>query len=63
MRHSILNNRLNIYQCKNNNNRDELIEYYNEYNIVERVKIKNIKTITLEPDDLKDSNKSSIMFY
>ena len=49
MRNCILNNCIKIEQCKDNKNIDELIKYYNEYNIVESVKIediKNIKTIT-----------------
>ena len=53
IRNSILNNRFEIYQCWNNNSREEFIKYYNEYNIIETIKIenaKNIKTITLEPD-------------
>ena len=50
MRHCILNNCIKIEQCKDNKNIDELIKYYNEYNIVESVKIediKSIKTITI----------------
>ena len=49
MRNCILNNHFKIFQCKKNKNINELIKYYNGYNIVESVKIediKNIKTIT-----------------
>ncbi|MDD6137147.1 MAG: hypothetical protein PUB54_08295, partial [Lachnospiraceae bacterium] len=34
-----------IFQCKDNKNINELIKYYNEYNIVESVKIEDIKSI------------------
>ena len=46
MRHCILNNHFKIFQCKDNKNINELIKYYNEYNIVESVNIEDIKTIT-----------------
>ena len=52
---NILNNSFNIYQCKNNNNIDELIKYYNEYNIIESgmiTDVKNIKTITSKIDNV-----------
>ena len=55
MRNCILNNCIKIEQCKDNKNIDELIKYYNEYNIrIESVKIedvKSIKTITEHTDD------------
>ena len=53
MKNSILNNCIKIEQCKHNMKIYELINYYNEYNIVESVKIedvKNIKTITEHTD-------------
>ena len=45
MRNCILNNCIKIEQCKDNKNIDELIKYYNKYNIVESVKIEDIKSI------------------
>ena len=53
MRNCILNNCIKIEQCKDNKNINELIKYYNKYNIVESVKIedvKSIKTITGHTD-------------
>ena len=47
MRNCILKNCIKIEQCKDNKNIDELIKYYNKYNIIiEAVKIEDIKTIT-----------------
>ena len=50
MKNSILSNNIKIAECLDNKNIDELIKYYNEYNIIiDSVKIediKNIKTIT-----------------
>ena len=48
MRNCILNNCIKIEQCKDNKNINELIKYYNKYNIVEieSVKIEEVKTIT-----------------
>ena len=43
MKNSIMNNKLKIYQCKEIQNFDELIKYYNEYNIVEDKKKINIE--------------------
>ena len=45
MRNCILNNCIKIEQCKDNKNINELIKYYNEYNIVESVKIEDVKSI------------------
>ena len=45
MRNCILNNCIKIEQCKDNKNINELIKYYNKYNIVESVKIEDIKSI------------------
>ena len=45
MRNCILNNCIKIEQCKDNKNINELIKYYNGYNIVESVKIEDIKSI------------------
>ena len=46
MRNCILNNCIKIEQCKDNKNIDELIKYYNGYNIrIESVKIEDIKSI------------------
>ena len=48
MRNCILNNCIKIEQCKDNKNINELIKYYNGYNIrIESVKIEDIKTITI----------------
>ena len=56
MRNCILNNCIKIEQCKDNKNINELIKYYNKYNIIiEAVKIediKNIKTITDHTDSV-----------
>ena len=51
MKNSILAHKINISKCKENANVDDLIKYYNEYNIIEKKKInieevKCIKTIT-----------------
>ena len=49
MKNNIMNNKINIYKCKENVNADELIKFYKEYNIIEKKKteeIKCIKTIT-----------------
>ena len=49
MRNCILNNHIKIEKCNDNKNKNELIKYYNRYNIViSRMieDIKNIKTIT-----------------
>ena len=46
MKNSILNNCIKIEQCKDNKNIDELIKYYNGYNIIENEDVKSIKTIT-----------------
>ena len=46
MRNCILNNCIKIEQCKDNKNINELIKYYNGYNIrIESVKIEDIKSI------------------
>ena len=45
MRNCILNNYFKIFQCKKNKNINELIKYYNKYNIIESVKIEDIKSI------------------
>ena len=45
MRNCILNNCIKIAECLDNKNIDELIKYYNEYNIIESVKIEDIKSI------------------
>ena len=52
MRNCILNNCIKIEQCKDNKNINELIKYYNEYNIVESVKIEDVKTITDHTDSV-----------
>ena len=44
---NILNNCIKIAECLDNKNIDELIKYYNEYNIIESVKIEDVKTILL----------------
>ena len=46
MRNCILNNCIKIEQCKDNKNINELIKYYNKYNIIESVNIEQVKTIT-----------------
>ena len=78
MRNNILNNRFNIYQCKDNKKIEKLIKYYNEYNIIgsgKIVELKSIKTITEHNESiysllhLKDgrvascSNDSTIRIY
>ena len=75
MRNCILNNCIKIEQCKDNKHIDELIKYYNEYNIVESVKIEDIKSIKTITDavfsllHLKDgrvascSNDNTIRIY
>ena len=56
MRNCILNNCIKIAECLDNKNINELIKYYNGYNIrIESVKIediKSIKTITDHTDDV-----------
>ena len=36
MKNNIMNNKINIYKCKENVNADELIKFYKEYNIIEK---------------------------
>ena len=45
MRNCILNNHIKIEQCKDNKKIDEVIKYYNEYNIIESERIEDIKSI------------------
>ena len=49
---NILDSDINIYQCKDSDNIDEVIKYYNEYNIIEKkeIKIEEVKTITDHTD-------------
>ena len=53
MKETIMKSTINIYQCKENVNVDDVIKYYNEYNIIKNKKkeinikdIKCVKTIT-----------------
>ena len=52
MKNSILSNNIKIAECLDNKHIDELIKYYNEYNIVESVKIEDVKTITGHTDSV-----------
>ena len=48
-KNNILDHKINIYKCEENADIEELIRYYNEYNIIEKInieKVKCIKTIT-----------------
>ena len=47
MKKNILDNDINIYQCKDSDNIDKVIQYYKEYNIIEKkINIEEEKTIT-----------------
>ena len=47
MKNSILSNNIKIAECLDNKHIDELIKYYNGYNIIiETEKIEDVKTIT-----------------
>ena len=52
MKKNILDNNIKIYQCKDKKNIDEVIKYYNKYNIIQRneIKIEELKTITEHTD-------------
>ena len=54
MEKNILNNNINIYQCKDSKNIDEVIKYFNEYTIIEKKKIniEEVKTITGHTDSI-----------
>ena len=57
MRNCILNNCIKIEQCKDNKNINELIKYYNKYNIrIESVKIEDIKSIKTITDHTNQVN-------
>ena len=45
MKNSIVNNRINISKCKENPKIDDVIKYYNEYNIIETINIEEVKCI------------------
>ena len=48
MKKNILKNDIKIYQCNNSNDINEVIKYYNEYNIIlkKEINIEEVKTIT-----------------
>ena len=47
MKQTILENELKIYQCKDRNNINEVIKYYNEYKIIQKkIIIEELKSIT-----------------
>ena len=52
MKNNIMNNKINIYKCKENANANDIIKYYNEYNIIEHKKIEEIKCIKTITKDI-----------
>ena len=46
MKNNILDNEINIYSCKDRLNADELIKYYNLYNMIEKINIEEVRCIT-----------------
>ena len=50
MKRTILKNQINIYKCKENANNDDIIKYFNDYNIIIKKitieEVKCVKTIT-----------------
>ena len=46
MKNNIMNKEINIYKCEENPNADDLIKYYNEYNIIQqKINIEEVKCI------------------
>ena len=46
MKNYILDTHINIYECKDSTNSNEVIKYYKEYNIIEKINFEEVKTIT-----------------
>ena len=46
MKNNILDNEINIYSCEDRLNADELIKYYNLYNMIEKINIEEVRCIT-----------------
>ena len=45
MKNSILDSEIKIYECKDSNNIEEMIKYFTGYNIIEHIKIEEVRTI------------------
>ena len=50
MKNKILDNSVNIYQCRDSSNSDAVIKYYKNYNIIKTINIKETKTLTEHSD-------------
>ena len=50
MKNKILDNSVNIYQCRDSSNSDAVINYYKNYNIIKTINIKETKTLTEHSD-------------
>ena len=45
MKNYILDTQINIYECKDSSNSNEVIKYYKNYNIIEKINIEEVKKI------------------